>query len=115
MGKSTIEWTDYTFNPWTGCVEVSPACDNCYARGMASRLAQKWAVGAGTTLETDKVWGKANDRLVWPFDHDKWQEPIRWNKSAERAYLKGIWPCDRFESGARPSMDDPYGCLERPD
>ena len=24
MGKSTIEWTDYTFNPWIGCTKVSP-------------------------------------------------------------------------------------------
>ena len=27
---STIEWTDETWNPVTGCSRVSPGCDNCY-------------------------------------------------------------------------------------
>ena len=36
MGKKTgISWTDSTFNSHWGCVEVSPACDNCYAREVA--------------------------------------------------------------------------------
>lgn len=39
MGKSNIEWTDYTWNPVTGCTAVSPGCDNCYARRMSRRLA----------------------------------------------------------------------------
>jgi len=29
--KSTIEWTDSTWNPLTGCSKVSPGCKNCYA------------------------------------------------------------------------------------
>ncbi|WP_419456793.1 DUF5131 family protein [Agrobacterium tumefaciens] len=29
--NSSIEWTDHTFNPWTGCTNISPECDNCYA------------------------------------------------------------------------------------
>jgi protein gp37 len=28
--KSSIEWTDATWNPTTGCTKVSPACANCY-------------------------------------------------------------------------------------
>lgn len=28
---SNIQWTKYTWNPWTGCHHVSPACDFCYA------------------------------------------------------------------------------------
>lgn len=35
---STIEWTDATWNPVTGCVEVSPGCDHCYARTFAERF-----------------------------------------------------------------------------
>lgn len=32
MGDVTgIEWTDHTFNPWMGCVRVSPGCEHCYA------------------------------------------------------------------------------------
>lgn len=36
--KSTIEWTDSTWNPVTGCTEVSPGCDHCYARTFAERF-----------------------------------------------------------------------------
>lgn len=28
--KSEIEWTDATWNPWHGCVKVSPGCKFCY-------------------------------------------------------------------------------------
>lgn len=33
-----IEWTDRTWNPVTGCDQISPGCDNCYALTMAKRL-----------------------------------------------------------------------------
>lgn len=36
--QSTIEWTDATWNPVTGCTKVSPGCRNCYAERMAKRL-----------------------------------------------------------------------------
>lgn len=36
--KSSIEWTDATWNPTTGCDRVSPGCDNCYALTLAKRL-----------------------------------------------------------------------------
>lgn len=35
---SSIEWTDATWNPATGCTEVSPGCKNCYAKTMSARL-----------------------------------------------------------------------------
>ena len=38
MAKSTIEWTDATWNPVVGCTPVSPGCLNCYAPTMARRL-----------------------------------------------------------------------------
>ena len=36
--NSTIEWTDATWNPVTGCNKISPGCKNCYAEVMAKRL-----------------------------------------------------------------------------
>jgi len=36
--KSTIEWTESTWNPVTGCTKVSPGCAHCYAERMANRL-----------------------------------------------------------------------------
>jgi protein gp37 len=35
---STIEWTEATWNPVTGCTKVSPGCKNCYAERMSMRL-----------------------------------------------------------------------------
>lgn len=36
--NSTIEWTEATWNPATGCTKISPGCANCYAERMARRL-----------------------------------------------------------------------------
>jgi hypothetical protein len=30
MEKSNISWTDGTWNPWYGCDQVGPECQNCY-------------------------------------------------------------------------------------
>jgi protein gp37 len=35
---SSIEWTESTWNPVTGCTKVSPGCKHCYAERMARRL-----------------------------------------------------------------------------
>ena len=35
---STIEWTEATWNPVTGCTMISPGCAHCYANRMANRL-----------------------------------------------------------------------------
>jgi protein gp37 len=37
-GKTSIEWTEVTWNPTTGCDRISPGCDNCYALTLAKRL-----------------------------------------------------------------------------
>ncbi len=36
--NSSIEWTEATWNPVTGCTKVSPGCKHCYAERMARRL-----------------------------------------------------------------------------
>lgn len=36
--KSSIEWTESTWNPVTGCTKISAGCANCYAQRMAKRL-----------------------------------------------------------------------------
>ena len=38
MASSSIEWTEATWNPTTGCDRTSPGCDNCYALTLAKRL-----------------------------------------------------------------------------
>ena len=36
--NSSIEWTESTWNPLTGCTKISPGCTHCYAERMAKRL-----------------------------------------------------------------------------
>ncbi|MCK9193870.1 MAG: phage Gp37/Gp68 family protein [Nevskia sp.] len=38
MAKSSIEWTDSTWNPVTGCTKISTGCKNCYALRVSMRL-----------------------------------------------------------------------------
>jgi protein gp37 len=57
MGKSAIEWTEATWNPITGCDEVSPGCKHCYAERMARRLRgmgqPRYANGFELTVHAD--------------------------------------------------------------
>lgn len=45
MAESSIEWTEHTWNPVTGCTKVSPGCKHCYAETMARRLTAMGAHG----------------------------------------------------------------------
>ena len=36
--QTGIEWTDYTWNPVTGCNKVSAGCANCYAEAITNRF-----------------------------------------------------------------------------
>lgn len=55
--RSTIEWTESTWNPVTGCSKVSPGCKNCYAERMAKRLnamgQKRYRNGFDVTLQPD--------------------------------------------------------------
>ena len=44
MAKTSIEWTEVTWNPTTGCDRISAGCDNCYALALAKRLRAMGAV-----------------------------------------------------------------------
>lgn len=74
--KSSIEWTDHTFNPWWGCTRVSPGCVHCYAETFDKRVHGKdrahWGVKAGRRFFGDK----------------HWNEPLRWNASAAKAGVR---------------------------
>ena len=68
MGQhSAIEWTDHTFNPWWGCVRVSPGCTNCYAEAWAKRYGHN-------------IWGVNSPRRFFSDNH--WRQPVLWNKQA---------------------------------
>lgn len=58
-GPSTIEWTEATWNPVTGCNKVSPGCKNCYAERLAKRLqamrSTRYRNGFDITLQPDLI------------------------------------------------------------
>ena len=64
--NSNIEWTDHTFNPWTGCTKVSLGCAHCYA--------ESWAKRSGTVQ-----WGKGQPRRRTK----TWGDPVKWNRAAK--------------------------------
>ncbi|MFN9822321.1 MAG: DUF5131 family protein, partial [Akkermansiaceae bacterium] len=68
--KTSIEWTDHTFNPWWGCEKVSPACQHCYAETFSKRIGPA-------------VWGAHAPRRF--FGEAKWAEPLQWNAEAKNA------------------------------
>jgi protein gp37 len=91
MGKETnIAWTDHTFNPWWGCVKVSPACEHCYAETFSKRVGQS-------------VWGPTAPRRFFKDKH--WNEPLKWDEAAAAAGKKARVFCS--------SMADV--CEDRPD
>ena len=45
MAESSIEWTEHTWNPVTGCTKLSPGCKHCYAETMSRRLTAMGATG----------------------------------------------------------------------
>ena len=65
--NSKIEWTHHTFNPWWGCIRVSPACKHCYA--------EAWAKRVGLDL-----WDAKSPRRFFSDAH--WREPLKWERDA---------------------------------
>lgn len=57
--QSSIEWTEMTWNPVTGCTKVSEGCRHCYAERMALRLRamgnRRYVNGFEVTLHDDLV------------------------------------------------------------
>lgn len=68
MAQSSIEWTEMTWNPVTGCNKVSQGCKFCYAEVMARRLkamgVEKYRNGFEVTTHPDTL-----------------DEPYSWKKS----------------------------------
>lgn len=75
--RSTIEWTDATWNPTRGCSRVSPGCANCYAERVAYRFS-----GPGKAYEGLAKMTKAGPR--WTGDLrapvEKLFEPNHWKR-----------------------------------
>lgn len=75
-GKSSIEWTDATWNPVTGCTKVSPGCAHCYAEAFAERF-------RGVR---DHPYEQGFDLKLWP---QRLLLPLSW-KSSKRIFVNSM-------------------------
>lgn len=66
--NTSIEWTEVTWNPTTGCDKISPGCKNCYAERMAKRLQ---AMGSS----------RYKDAFALQLHPDLIDLPLRWKRS----------------------------------
>lgn len=66
--NSSIEWTDATWNPVTGCTKISAGCDNCYAERFSERFrgvkGHPFEFGFDLTLKPERL-----------------EQPLFWKKS----------------------------------
>jgi protein gp37 len=65
--RSAIEWTEATWNPVTGCDEVSPGCAHCYAKTFAERFRGV----PGHPYE------QGFDLRLWP---ERLEQPLKWKR-----------------------------------
>ncbi len=88
MAISKIAWTEYSWNPTSGCTKISPGCDNCYAAVMANRL---------------KAMGQAKySNGFQPSCHNlELTKPKQWKK-AKRIFVSSMG--DLFHSGIPDSF-----------
>lgn len=79
---SSIEWTDATWNPVTGCSKVSAGCKNCYAERLAPRVFAGQHVPDGSD-RVDTITGprrrprRFTDVRTHP---ERLVQPLRWRK-----------------------------------
>jgi protein gp37 len=65
--RSAIEWTEATWNPVTGCTQISPGCAHCYAQTFAERFrgvpGHPYEMGFDLTLRPGRI-----------------EQPLEWKK-----------------------------------
>ena len=71
LGPDGILYHGNTFNPWWGCMKVSPACKNCYAEAFANRF------HAG-------LWGPSKTTPRGIASEKYWKQPLKWNAKAKK-------------------------------
>jgi protein gp37 len=86
--RSSIEWTDATWNPVRGCTKISPGCAHCYAATFAERFR-----------------GVPNHPYEQGFDlrlvPEKLEEPLRW-RQPRMVFVNSM--SDLFQSGVPDSF-----------
>jgi protein gp37 len=85
MASSSIEWTEATWNPTTGCDRISAGCDNCYALTLAKRLK---AMGQ-PKYQTDGDVRTSGPGFGIAMHEGELDQPLRW-KRARRVFVNSM-------------------------
>src|SRR5271170_3973339 len=83
MSQSSIEWTENTWNPVTGCTKISPGCKFCYAETFSERFRGV----QGHPFE------QGFDLKLWP---ERLELPLTW-KRPKRIFVNSM--SDLFHEG----------------
>ncbi|MFV2044088.1 MAG: DUF5131 family protein [Anaerolineales bacterium] len=82
--KSSIEWTEATWNPWHGCIKVSPGCKHCYMYRGKTRYGQNPSSvqRSKTTFEDPVKWKEP--KLIFACSWSDWfiEEADAWRDEA---------------------------------
>ncbi len=76
--KTSIEWTEVTWNPTTGCTKVSAGCDNCYAEALSRRLLSSVYGRRVPVVNTAANRADPFAVRVWP---ERLADPGKWRKA----------------------------------
>ena len=90
--KTSIEWTDHTWNPVTGCTRASAGCDFCYAVTMTRRL-EAMGIEKYRGLVNP---GKNHFNGVVRIHPDELEAPLSWKKP-RRVFVNSM--SDLFHPG----------------
>lgn len=85
MSASSIEWTEVTWNPVTGCDRISIGCDNCYALKMAKRL----KVMGAAKYQTDGDPRTSGPGFGVAVHDGTMAEPLRW-RSPRKVFVNSM-------------------------
>lgn len=97
---SAIEWTDATWNPVTGCTQITAGCDNCYALRFSERFrgvpGHPFENGFDLTLRPERI-----------------EQPLSWRRS-RMIFVNSM--SDLFHKAVpREFVDRVFDTMERAD
>lgn len=80
---TSIEWTDVTWNPVTGCSKVSPGCAHCYAERLAPKVFAAQMVEEDVYSPDNSCYVTEQRRRVFTdvrWHKDRLDAPLHWRK-----------------------------------
>lgn len=103
--RTSIEWTDATWNTVGGCARVHDGCRNCYAEIMAARFSKPGQWGEGLAKIVTLPDGSKDHRWTGEirFNAKALTQPLRWTKP-RRIFVNST--ADTFHDGVTDDQLD---------